>query len=339
MDHAALTALAAKNLSDIIKDAICLQPTEHAYVIFDTEAPLTQILLDGYRAALPEGTFIDFSTTTPDKILELFNACKPGDLVVLLQSTNFRLNEFRVRIELFQRGLKTIEHMHLYRMSEDQFETYINTLAYDPSYYSPLGHALKKIIEPAKEIIVRCKGTTLTYATPMEMVKLNCGDYREMKNVGGTFPIGEVFTEAADLTKVNGDAMVFSYANEEHMVQIVEPFPVHIEQGVLTAPEAPAEFQRILDLIREDEAVIVREFGLGLNPAVGKHALINDITAFERQKGMHVSLGAKHTVYAKPGLNRKKGRYHIDIFIDIESIEADGKVFYKDGDFIIDKNA
>ncbi|MCX6780552.1 MAG: hypothetical protein NT003_00305, partial [Candidatus Magasanikbacteria bacterium] len=326
--------LATKILSDTIHDAICLTPTEQAYVIFDTEAPLAQILLEGYRNAIPNATFIDFSSTSADAILALFNSCKPGDLVVLLQSSNFRLNEFRVRIELFQRGLKTIEHMHLYRMTEDQFETYINTLAYDADYYRPLGRALKTKIEAAKEIVVECRGTKLIYATPMEEVKLNIGDYHDMKNVGGTFPIGEVFTEAADLTTVNGDAMVFSYANEEHIVQIVEPFRVHIEKGILTAPDAPEEFRRILDLIREDEEVIVREFGIGLNPAVGKHALINDITAFERQKGMHVSLGAKHAVYAKPGLNRKKGRYHIDIFIDIETISADGVPFFKDGEFV-----
>lgn len=220
-------------------------------------------------------------------------------------------------------------------MSEDQFETYINALAYDAAYYHPLGHALKAKIEAGQEIIVECKGTKLTYATPMEEVKLNIGDYRAMKNVGGTFPVGEVFTEARDLTAVNGDAMVFSYANEEHIVQIVEPFPVHIEKGVLTAPDAPAEFQRILDLIRADEEVLVREFGVGLNPAVGKHALINDITAFERQKGLHVSLGAKHAIYAKPGLNRKTGRYHIDIFIDIEKILVDGAPLFENGDFVV----
>lgn len=32
-----------------------------------------------------------------------------------------------------------------------------------------------------------------------------------MKNVGGTFPIGEVFSEPKDLTKVNGELMIFGY--------------------------------------------------------------------------------------------------------------------------------
>lgn len=333
MNH--LTTLAAKNLSDIIRDAICLQPTEQALIIYDTEAPLTQIVLEGYRAALPNGKFVDFNTVTPAEIMQHINDCKAGDLVVLLQSTNFRLNEFRFRIELFQRGLKTIEHVHLKRILEEQFECYLNALAYDANYYRPMGQGLKTILESAQEIIVKCPGTTLTYLGGMESAKLNVGDYSQMKNVGGTYPIGEVFTEAKSLEQVNGEAMIFGYAGEDHLVRLMKPFKVIIEKGILTTTEAPEEFQKILDLIREDEAVHVREFGMGLNPAMGKHGLVSDITAFERQKGMHISLGAKHAIYAKQGLNRKKGRYHVDIFVDIETITADGKDLYRDGEFIV----
>jgi len=330
-----LAERAAKNLSANIREAICLLPQERALVIYDDEAPLTRILVEGYRAALPAGDFLDFKTVTADEILERINALTAGDAVILVQSTNFRLNEFRLRIELFQRGLKTIEHMHLSRMSEDQFDTYVDALAYDPAYYHPLGRALKAKLDSASKVVVECAGTRLTFATPMEDSKLNIGDYSEMKNIGGTFPIGEVFTEARDLEAVNGDAMVFSYANSEHLVQIVEPFRVHIEKGILTAPDAPAEFQQILDLIRADEEVIVREFGLGLNSALGKHGLVNDITAFERMRGLHISLGEKHTIYPKPGLKRKTGRYHIDIFIDIERILVDGAPIFKDGNYCV----
>jgi hypothetical protein len=330
-----LAQRAAKHLSEVVREAICLKDSERALVIFDDEAPLTRILVEGYRAALPQGDFVDFATLTPDVVLSRINALAPGDAVILVQSTNFRLNEFRLRIELFNRGLKTIEHMHLSRMSEDQFETYIDTLAYDPDFYRPLGKVLKSKLDAASEVVVECAGTRLTYAAPMEDSKLNVGDYSEMKNVGGTFPIGEVFTETQDFDAVNGDAMVFAYANSEHYVQIVEPFRVHIEKSILTAPDAPEEFKKTLELIQADEEVIVREFGLGLNPAVGKHALINDITAFERMRGLHISLGEKHTIYPKPGLKRKTGRYHIDIFIDIERILVDGAPIFKDGNYCV----
>ncbi len=168
----------------------------------------------------------------------------------------------------------------------------------------------------------------------MEPTKLNIGDYSEMKNVGGSFPIGEVFTEARDLTLVNGEAMVFGFAGDDHKVQILKPFRVTIEKGILTAPDdAPPEFKHIIELIKADEEVLVRELGFGLNAAMGKHKLVSDITAFERQKGVHLSLGEKHAIYAKPGLHRRKGRYHIDIFIDVEKISIDGEAVFFDGDF------
>ena len=326
---------ATKNISDILRDAILYTPSETAVIIFDRQAPLTRILTDAYRQAIPNGQFIDFDTVTAAEILDTIKRLQPKDLVILVQSANFRLNEFRIRIELFQRDLKTIEHIHLARMDESQFETYIDALAYDPSYYRPLGRALKEKLDQAQKIVVECDGATLTYDGPMEDARLNIGDYSGMKNVGGTFPIGEVFSEAKDLATVNGEVKIFSYAGEDHVVRIVEPFRAIIERGILRAPEAPEEFQRILDLIRLDEEVFVREFGLSLNPAMSKHRIVNDITAFERQRGLHLSLGAKHATYPKPGLKRKDGRYHVDVFVDVKKIIVNNEVLFEKENFIV----
>lgn len=327
-----LLARAAKNLKDTLHDALRLSPTEQALVVFDTQSPLAILLTEAYRQAAPSATFVDFEQVTDAR--SLFDGLSPGDLVVLVQSTNFRLDEFRIRIELYKRGLKTIEHTHLGRMPESQFETYVDALAYDPGYYRPLGLALKSRLDNAERIVVECAGTELVYAGPMEETKLNIGDYSNMKNVGGTFPIGEVFTEARDLTTVNGDALVFAFAGDDHLVRTYEPFRVVIRDGILTAPDGPLEFQAILDKIREDEEVLVREFGLGLNRAMDRHRIVSDITAFERQKGLHLSLGAKHAMYAKPGLSRKHGRYHVDIFVDAQRITVDDTVIYQDGEFL-----
>ncbi len=324
---------ARAHVGEILKDAIQLQPTERALVIFDTEAPLTRIMTDAYRTAAPTAHFVDFSTVTTGDVFALFDGLHPGDLVVLIQSSNFRLDDFRVRIEIFQRGLKTIEHTHLNRIPETQFATYVNALAYDQAYYRPLGKALKTSVEKAQRIRVVCDGTELIYDGGMEEAKLNVGDYREMKNVGGTFPIGEVFTEPKDLRAVNGTAKIFAFAGEDHLVRMYQPFLVHITNGILTAPDGPQEFQNILKLIGDEEEVLVREFGMGLNAAMGPHALVNDITAFERQRGLHFSLGEKHAIYAKPGLHRKKGRYHVDIFVAVTQIFFDNDLVFENGDY------
>jgi hypothetical protein len=244
----------------------------------------------------------------------------------MIQSMAFRLDDFRIRIELFKRGLKVIEHVHLERATDErQIALYVDGMAYDPSYYRPLGRALKAKIDAAETVKVFCDGTVLTYEGGMEPTKLNVGDYAGMTNVGGTFPIGEVFSEPKDLARVNGEVKLFAFAGVDHLVQIHAPFVVRVEKGLVVSHEGPPSFQEVLDQIGADEQAMVREFGIGLNPAFGKDRVLKDITAFERQKGLHLSLGEKHGVYRKPGFNPKKTHYHIDVFVDVERIELDGK--------------
>lgn len=324
-----------KNLGDILTHAIGYTSAQKALVIYDTESSLTQIVTDGYRAHLPSEAFLDFAETNLEDVKTRFAQLSPGDLVVLVQSSNFRLNEFRIRIELFARGLKTIEHIHLSRITENQYQTYLDSLAYDSMYYRPRGHELKRRIDVCTKVIVECPGTKLVYDSPFEPAKLNIGDYAEMKNVGGTYPIGEVFSEPMDLSKVNGEVRIFAFAGKDHLIREFESFTAIIRNGILTAPDSPQEFQETLKMIEEDSPVYVREFGLGLNPAMGKGRLVNDLTAFERMRGMHLSLGAKHSIYKKPGMSRKSGRYHVDVFMDLERIIIDEDIVYKDGDFTV----
>ena len=221
-------------------------------------------------------------------------------------------------------------------MTEAQFPIYLQALRYDKDYYRTLGPGLKILLDRATSVRVECPGTVLNYASSMEEAKLNIGDYREMENVGGTYPIGEVFTEPKELTAVNGQIKIFGFADMNHHVHFYEPFVATITNGILSVGEdAPADFHATLDLIRADEEVWVRELGLGLNRAMGRHALVNDVTAFERQRGMHLSLGAKHGVYAKPGFARKRTRYHIDVFVDIARILLDDTVIFQDHAFIL----
>lgn len=329
-----LEASAAKNVGDIVRLAIKLAPARRALVVFDEHTPLARLITAAYRAAWPEAVFLEFDAAGKEGFFAAIDPLSPGDLVILIQSASFRLDDFRIRIELFKRGLATVEHLHLERATDEkQIAIYVEALAYDPAWYVRIGHALKERIDRAVTAKVICAGTTLSYEGGMETAKLNVGDYTGMTNVGGTFPIGEVFTEPKDLSRVNGEAMLFAFAGTDHFVQIHEPFRIRIENGVLTEHEGPPSFKEVLAQIAGEEQILVREFGLGLNPAMGKHAMLSDITAFERQKGLHFSLGEKHGVYKKPGLNPKKTHYHIDVFVDAERIELDGEAIYEAGAF------
>lgn len=321
-----LVETAASHADAIIRLAIEHDPSKKALVVFDAQSPLSRLVTEAYRKALPDAEHIDYDASTKESVMAAIDRLGPEDLVVMIQSMTFRLDEFRIRIELFKRRLKVVEHMHLERATDErQIEIYVDGMAYDPSYYRPLGRALKAKIDAVETVKVFCGDSTLTYEGGMEPTKLNVGDYAGMTNVGGTFPIGEVFSEPKDLARVDGEVKLFAFAGVDHLVQMHEPFRVRIEKGLVVSHEGPPSFQEVLDQIGADEQVMVREFGIGLNPAFGKDRVLSDITAFERQKGLHLSLGEKHGVYKKPGFNPKKTHFHIDVFVDVERIELDGE--------------
>ncbi|MBI3994629.1 MAG: hypothetical protein HY349_01500 [Nitrospirae bacterium] len=325
MEHASLLAAARTHLRDTITLALGHTPDRRALLVYDEQSSLATLVAEGYRAILPDAAALNFDEATAEEILRAVDALSPKDLVIFVQSTRFRLNEFRFRIEIFNRNLKVIEHPHLARIREEEFSTYIDALAYDPAYYRTIGPALKKRLDRTRHVKVICEGTELVYDTPFEDAKLNIGDYSGMKNIGGQFPIGEVFTEPKEIRSVNGTIKLFAFGDTDFSVNATEkPFSAAIEQGIMVAaPDAPEAFHVVLEQIRADEGVIwVRELGFGLNRALTRERRVSDIGAYERMLGVHLSLGAKHAMYTKAGFP-KKHRFHVDVFAAAERVEVD----------------
>ncbi len=359
---AGIVAAGEKYIGQILRLAFEHTSAQKAVIVFDTQSPLATTLTEGYRRCLPTAQFIDFEVESPERIRTAMEALEPLDLVILIQSANFRLEAFRLRVELFKRSLKVIEHPHLARMQGQEIEWYINALAYDPNYFRKMGCGLKERIDKARTALVvsgvgrgvgRGDGCSeggggesgskgrlenLMFASGFESAKLNTGDYRNMKNIGGQFPIGEVFTEAKDLQSVNGRVRIFVFADITFMVnQPAKPITLVIEKGrVVEVVDTTPEFEKVLANIRADEGEVwVREFGFGLNRAFTPQRMVRDIGTLERMCGIHLSLGAKHAVYQKPAFKRKDGRHHVDVFVVTDSVLLDDEIVFKDGAWIV----
>lgn len=325
---------ATAHLAAVLSIALEHGPAHKALVVYDTRTPLARTLLAGYRRNLPDAGFVDFDSVTPDAVLAAFRSMAAHDLVVLVQSTNFRLDGFRIRVELFKLDLKVIEHVHLSRMPGIQGEHYVNALAYDPAYFRGTGRALKALIDSAPHGRVVGGGETLTFASPFEPAKLNIGDYSEMNNVGGQFPIGEVFTEAQDLVAVHGRVQIHVFGDTSYRSNHPDvPVTLIIEAGRVTGTEhATPAFEQVLENIRLEEGEVwVRELGFGLNRAFTRDLRVDDIGTYERMCGIHLSLGAKHGVYTKPGFKRKDARFHIDVFAVTDAVFLGDIQVYADG--------
>jgi len=329
---------AAKHVGDILALAIEYAPPHKAVVVFDSRCELAQALTAAYRHSLPAAEFIDFDAVTPEFVLAAFKPLAPSDLVVLIQSTSFRLEAFRIRVELFKRSLKVIEHLHLSRMPGVQALDYIASLAYDPEYYRGVGRALKQRIDHAKSGAVDSGSERLVFSSPFEDAKLNVGDYTGMRNVGGQFPIGEVFTEAQDLEAVNGRVRIFIFGDTSFMINRPEkPITLVINKGRVTeALDSTAEFDKVLANIRADEGEVwVRELGFGMNRAFTRERTVSDIGTYERMCGIHLSLGAKHGIYNKPNFKRKDTRHHVDVFAITEAVLLDDELVFGNGAWLV----
>lgn len=328
---------AMKNVGDIVSVAIEHTDDHRALVVYDTESGLSNILLAAYKNVLPEATFIDFNTRSKEEIVATFDALSPRDLVVLIQSTDFRLNEFRIRIYLFQKKLKVIDHLHLSRNTEDSWLTYINALAYDASWYRGVGQKLKSVLESAKELRIFCRDSEFLITGGLEIPKLNIGDYSGFENIGGTFPIGEVFTEAKNLLSTRGSLYIDAFAGIDFHIVMHEPFRIDIVDGLVTGwgENTPQSFVDVVHQVQTNERAIIREIGFGMNRAITREHYLNDITAFERILGLHVSLGEKHTVYKKEGIKADKTRYHVDLFPVVDRVTADGVTIFAQGTYCV----
>jgi hypothetical protein len=208
--------------------------------------------------------------------------------------------------------------VHLGLIHPSQYESYLSSCLFSPSTVSTVpsgpfslvdpavahaavaihkgmaeeGRRLKGILDACKQVrLIGANECVLTYSSGMEPAKLNIGEYASEMNVGGTFPVGEVFTEPSDLQQVNGSVLVWAFPNLDRIVErIPVPFELKIEHGriVHISASAPQSFTAVMDLIQAGEGeLMIRELGLGLNKAMGrddtKH--VNDLTAFERQYG------------------------------------------------------
>lgn len=334
---AAAIALAESNVRDILTLAIEHPPGQSAVVVWDSQCELAVVLTDAYRHALPDATFIDFYSVDAETVRSGFEQLNSGDLVVLIQSTSFRLDAYRIRVELFKSGLKVIEHPHLARMPGAEALIYIESLAYDPAYYRGLGHALKARIDVAKSGVIDSFGEQLTFSAGFEPAKLNVGDYRQMNNVGGQFPIGEVFTESKNLESLNGRVRLSIFGDTHFAVnKPAQPITLIVEHGRVTGTlDSTPAFDLVLTQIREVEGEIwVRELGLGLNRAFTQERLVSDIGTYERMCGVHLSLGAKHGSYNKPQIKKNASRYHVDVFALTETVTLDDEVIYRNGSWL-----
>lgn len=334
----ALAAAATQNIGDTLVLALDHSGEREAVVVADERTELSRLLLRAYTECLPRARIVSFDQVSHADVIAAFAALGEGSLAVLIQSSVLKIPEFRTRVELFKRNIKVIEHSNLDRIGAAEVEHYVAALAYEPAYYRGVGHALKARMDAARSVRVESAGNVLSFAGPLELAKINIGDFSGLKNVGSLFPIGEVFSEARDLECVEGRVTIYGFTDTTFRLNVpAHPITLVIERGrVVQALHSTPDFELVLHAIRTDEGEVwLRELGFGMNRAFSRERRVSDVGAFERVCGVHLSLGARHGVYKKPHLDPRAARHHVDTFAVTDRVLLDDDVVFADGGWAI----
>ncbi len=344
MMDAHLHAQLVQNVSDIVFKHMHVLSGQKVMVIFDEECELSKIVLKAYREALathPLTQFVDFNAHKMEEVEALAKTLSKDDLVVMIQSMSFRVSVYRWRLELFDHGLKVVEHVRLSHNLESEIPAYIHSLKYDFPFTSTTSQKLNELLKTSVHIKIECKGgSILTLDSRMEKPVINTGNI-ETEQRGGYFPIGEIFSEPIELDKMNGTVEVYAYPGEDHRMVFVEhPFKIAIENGNVVGGDFPENFQPLIDMLKMENAdgkIPVREFGLGLNRGISPTHTLTEATAFERVAGLHLSMGMKHGAYQKKFKKNKElqQRYHVDIYPLVKRIWIQDTLVFDSGAFVV----
>ncbi len=311
-------------------------------LVYDLESPISRELSKWYIQNLknhPLSEVIDFSQANKEDLKTKLLSLQENSTVILVQSTNFMLDDFRIRLNLNNAWVWCLEHRHLAYIYDDQVENYADAIEYNTPLYEELWAKLKVLSDFAKTMTFICNdGSTLKVEWWFEDMKLNTWNY-EWKNRWWNFPIWENFTEARDFSKVNWELTIYAFPDEKLQVEFSEPFKIKINESIITCddPKCPQNFRKILDFIAlsESNEVMFRELWFWLNSGISREKPIADVNAYERIAWFHLSLWKKHQIYRAKMHKSVVQRYHIDIFPDIKEIFIDDKLVFVKDKFVI----
>ncbi len=335
--------LATKNILEksltIKKSPYC---DNEIILIYDLESPLSKLIAEAYIQNLKNinSEIIDINTVNKDELIKRLWALKEFSTVILVQSTNFRLDNFRIRLQLHNNWVGCLEHNHLQYMKDDEYENYADAIEYKTPYYDKLSLKLKEICDNAETLKVICHDwSVLNIEWWFDSMKQNTWNY-EWKKRWWTLPVWENFNEATDFDWVNWELSILIYPWMDFQIKKPDKvFKIKIEKSFITCNDinAPKEFIELLELIKasENNEVMLRELWFWLNSNITNNKQLADVNFFERKAWFHVSIWKKHQIYRKKLHKSIVQRYHIDIFPDIKEIYVWNIKIFENDKYII----
>ena len=336
-----MITLSNERIEQLISDIVLKQmgcKDEKIVVVFDADCELSQKIHQAHRKVTPNAEFIKYNPEKNQELRDHLMGLPEGSSVFLIQSVSFRIENFRIRLSLFHKGIGCLEYSHLAWYDEkNEGDNFLEALEWQGEEFYRLATQINErmIEDDTLKVYSGKNGEHVLNFGKMETGFINDGRFYQQKNRGGSVVCGEIFSEAVDLRGVQGEISINCYPDERFRIVECEPFTLTITDGVIShwSENTPdLVVSSIIERIKESETdeegnpeVMVREAGFGLNPKLSLQKQICFVSTFERQAGFHISVGKKHPIYRKKFDKTVVQRYHIDIFADLYKITSEKK--------------
>jgi len=241
------------------------------------------------------------------------------------------LKSFRIPMLNIVDEKKTIRHGHMPNIDDVLMAT---GMAADYAKIKENNAKIMKVVEKAKKArVTTALGTDLSVDFNPNWKWINCDGNIQPGN-WSNLPDGEIFTCAANANGVVVvDGVLGDYMNEKFGVLTANPVTITIKDGRVVDVSCKRDDIRkeILEYMKQDEnANRVGEFAIGTN--LGLKELVGNLLQDEKFPGVHIAIG--HGYPEKTGSDWKSDA-HLDMVITKTTIDIDGRVIMKDGDFLV----
>jgi aminopeptidase len=292
-----------------------------AIAALDQHAGVTIRFLEHYGerpiTAFPEELRNDLLQARPTVTYYIATA-KPGEITFRLPLLPFLVRELKVR------------HGHMIGITE---EVMAEGMCADYDEVFSLTNQVYDLVRNAKTIhVTSAKGSDVTATFHKDWKWIPChGRYVE-QGEWGNLPEGEVFTAPASVDGVLVCEVLGDFFSEKYGV-LERPIVFHVEDGYIT--EVTSQDEALAKEVRDylfstPNGNRAGEFAIGTLTSLKR--FVGNLLQDEKMPGLHVAFGNPYPEFTGADWNAK---IHVDVIPSCCTIEIDGRVIMRDGEFVI----